>query len=328
MTVGEVLVGNWEMTACCADGPAPAEPDLVPDAASSGPVMRVPIGDLWVGESPRLGQVRLAHLRVMAELAGAWPPLLITRAGRIVDGHYRYLAARRLSLTHVDCVVFNGADSDAFVEAVRRNVTQGLALTLPERKNAAGRILADRPGWSDRRIAELCGLTHKTVGRLRQDGIRQGGEFRHLDARQGRDGKSRAVNPLAVRTRIIEAIEQEPGASLRHLARMSGSTHETVRAVRRRIQQAPLSSGRGTSDNQLRRPPVNPSRDAAFISTESGTSFAEWFGQTSITPEWVNYLDAVPLSRVYEVADEAHRRATAWAEFAATLASRVNRRSS
>ena len=323
-----MLVDNWDMTACCADGPVRLERDLVLGAASSGPVMRVPIGDVAVGESPRLGHVRLAHLRVMAELAGAWPPLLITRSGRIVDGRYRYLAACRLSHTHVDCVVFNGPDSDAFVEAVRRNVTQGLPLTLPERKKAAGRILADRPGWSDRKIAELCGLTHKTVGRLRQDGICQGGEFRHLDARQGRDGKSRAVNPLAVRTRIIEAIEQEPGASLRHLARMSGSTHETVRAVRRRMQQAPLSSGRGTSDNRLEGSPVNPSRDAAFISTEGGASFAEWFEQTSISPEWVNYLDSVPLSRVYEIADEAHRRATAWAEFAAALASRVNRRSS
>jgi hypothetical protein len=323
-----VVIDNRDMTACRADGPSCVEWDLVPDTASEGPVMRVPIGDVGLGESPRLGQVSLAHLKVMAELAGAWAPLLISRSGRIVDGHYRYLAAHRLNHTHVDCVVFRGPDSDAFVEAVRRNVTQGLPLTLPERKKAAARIVADRPGWSDRKIAELCGLTHKTVGRLRQDATCLSGEIHQLDARQGRDGKSRAVNPLAVRTRIIEAIEQEPGASLRHLARMSGSTHETVRAVRRRMQQAPPPPGRGVAGNQLKRSPVNPSGDAAFTSTEAGASFAEWFEQTSITPGWVNYLESVPLSRVYEIEDEAHRRATAWLEFAAALASRANRRSS
>jgi ParB-like chromosome segregation protein Spo0J len=288
------------------------------------PVTRLPIDDIRLGETPRLGEVDLAHLAVVVELGGSWPPLLVTKTRRIIDGHYRYLAARRLGHPDVACLVFDGDETDAFIEAVHQNITQGLPLTLRERKQAAGRILIARPGWSDRRIAELCGLAHKTVGRLRQAFGCQDGEIPHLDRRQGRDGKSRAVDPAGVRARIVRAIEQQPSASLRHLARLSGSSHETVRAVRRQSQQSDEPTLGVPSGDRCRELPVSPATDAAFLSTPAGVSFAEWFERTSIADEWIYHGQSVPLSRVYEIADEARRRAKAWTDFAASLNHRTN----
>jgi hypothetical protein len=53
-------------------------------------------------------------------------------------------------------------------------------------------------------------------------------------------------------------------------------------------------------------------------------SFAERFERTSIADEWICHMQSVPLSRVYEIADEARRRAKAWTDFAASLNHRTN----
>jgi ParB-like chromosome segregation protein Spo0J len=304
----------------------------LPEVAVLGsrPVVRVPIDQIQVGESARLGERSSAHITVVAELAGGWEPLLVTPAGRIVDGQYRYLAACRLGLTHLECVIFDGDDRSAFVEGVRRNVAHGLPLTLQERKNAATRILAFGTNWSDRKIAELCGLAHKTVGRLRQGAACPGGAIPHLDKRKGRDGKYQAPDTNQARARIVEAIESDPGASLRQVARCAGSSPETVRKVRRQLEQGsrPPATPQPTTisvPNQVVKPRVSPWRDAAFVSTDGGSSFAAWFERTSISSEWLDHVQSVPLSRVYEIADEALRRASEWKSFADALTLRANR---
>ena len=277
------------------------------------------------GNTVRLGGLDECHLGLIARLGGAWPPIVVTPTWRIVDGHYRYAAARRLGHTHVACIVFDGDDFDAFLESVRLNIMQGLPLALQERKAAARRILDIHPEWSDRRVAELCGLAHKTVGRLREDQACQGGDIHHLDTRQGRDGKVWVGNAVQVRERIVEAIHARPEASLREIARAAGTTHETVRTFRRRVQataeaaeERAIAPSKASTDKTA----VVPSRDAAFTSTDAGASFARWF-ERSGNEEWRTYVASVPLSRVYEIEDEARRRAHAWSEFAAMLSARA-----
>jgi hypothetical protein len=306
----------------CPEGARPqGRTDLAASRAPGEPVVRVPIEEVRLGETARLGEVSSAHLDLVAERAGAWGPLLVSQSGRIMDGHYRYLAARRLGHSFVECVIFKGDEREAFVEGVRRNVAHGLPLTLRERKSAASRILTFDPGWSDRMIAEVCGLAHETVGRLRESEGCPAGDIRHLGKRRGRDGKYQRVDDGETRARIVDAIKADPGASLRQVAREVGSSPETVRKLRRQIQEVPQPlalvplSGRSV---------VSPSKDAAFVSTDAGCSFATWFERTSITEGWVDHIAAVPLSRVYEIADEALKRAAAWKDFAAALTSRVN----
>jgi hypothetical protein len=296
--------------------------------AAVRPVLRLPIEKVRPGESARLGELIPAHLEAVAGVVDAWAPLVITSAGRIVDGHYRYHAARRLGLGHVRCVVFDGDEGAAFLESVRLNSRHGLPLTLRERKYAASRILALCPAWSDRRIADLCGLAHETVGRLRSLHRWQSGEHRQVDKRVGRGGRSHTVNPAAVRERIVAAIQAHPEASLRKIALIAGSNHETVRSVRHQLaararpQLSPVPTGATTGG-----PALSPLADAAFTSTDRGASFARWFELTTITNEWADQVESVPLSRIYEIADEARRRASAWTQFAVALTMRVGGRS-
>jgi hypothetical protein len=299
--------------------------EMLTSVVGSPQSVRVPVDAIQPGETLRLGRVNEGYLDAIVELRGTWEPLSVTQDLQVIDGHYRLLAARRLAYTSVECVIFIGDDCDAFVEGVRQNTCHGLPLTLPERKNAAIRILAFRDGWSDRRIAELCGLAHDTVGRLRRERACQSGGPRHLDSQRDGNRSSRHTRESDARARIAQAIKETPSASLRQLARATGSSHETVRAVRRRLQSAPERTA-DLSPGDRRIPgkrAVSPSTDVAFTSTAPGASFAEWFERTAVGTDWVDYVDSVPLSRVYEIVDDAHRRAAAWANFAAALTARV-----
>jgi hypothetical protein len=67
--------------------------------------------------------------------------------------------------------------------------------------------------------------------------------------------------------------------------------------------------------------------DRAFTDRDGGESFVGWFDSTSIAHvDLWQQIESVPLSRVYEIADEARRRAAFWTQFAVTLEGRVRRR--
>ena len=136
-------------------------------------------------------------------------------------------------------MVFEGSADDAFIEFVRLNTSHGLPLTLAERREAAHRILIRTPSHSDRWVAQVCSLSPKTVGRIRQDLAASGGEVgSELNGvtRIGRDGRVRPVDPAAIRRRIAEELERTPDASLRSIARLVGASPQTVRSVARRVR--------------------------------------------------------------------------------------------
>jgi hypothetical protein len=67
------------------------------------------------------------------------------------------------------------------------------------------------------------------------------------------------------------------------------------------------------------------SPDRALSSTPEGTFFGEWFDKTRVSDDDCDeHRLSVPLSRIYEVADEARRRAMVWTNFARRLEARVN----
>ena len=72
----------------------------------------------------------------------------------------------------------------------------------------------------------------------------------------------------------------------------------------------------------LELPPVEtrvapPSEDRAFTDRDGGQEFVEWFEATSVEnlDPW-SHVEAIPLSRVYEIADVARSRAEFWTTFA------------
>ena len=156
----------------------------------------IEISEIKAGPSIRLGPLNSSHLECIAGLNGEWPPILISKDdATVIDGNYRLAAAKMLGYQCIPCQYVEGSEETRYLEALRCNVGHGLPLTLRERKNAAARLLEWHPEWSDRKIGEMCGLAHETVGAIRLEEGRQSGESRQSDTRIGRDNKRRSTDP-------------------------------------------------------------------------------------------------------------------------------------
>ena len=297
------------------------------------------LSDLIVGRSLRSTGLDVEHVAVLAERPEEWPPIVVSRADRsVVDGQHRVAAARQLGLDRIRAIWFDGSADDAYVEFVRCNVGHGLPLSLDERRAAVRRILRTHADRSDRGIAELCGVSPKTVARVR-DELGDEGMTEMAATRVGRDGRSRPVDAAAMRQRIAEELDRFPHASLREIARRVGASPETVRSVRNRHglvgrraqdERVTTSDAEATVLALLTRTRSEPRAwqdDAALSTRDGGDQFVEWFDTTTVddADAW-RHLGVVPLSRTYEVADEARRRAAFWTSFAAQLEGQVRRR--
>jgi ParB-like chromosome segregation protein Spo0J len=310
-----------------------------------GEVEGLLISRLQLGEGVRSGGLDESHVDLLMESAETWPPIVVWGDHCVViDGFHRVEAARRLGRRSVAAVRFVGSAEDAFMESVRRNVNHGLPLSVGDRRRAARRILTRNPEWSDRRIASLCGLSDKTVGRLRRavSGIQV------IDRRVGRDGKVRPVQAGQVRDRVRQALEENPSGSLRAIAAVAGASPETVRSVRANLLARESQSPAGEMPTSSRRTDgpamslltlLQPTREEETVATNKygadwltdralsacgdGREFARWFASNDVSEEWHRFVWTVPIGRVYDVVDEARRRAAAWTSFASLLESRT-----
>lgn len=318
-----------------------------PIVGSTDPV-HVELDALEVGPSLRQGGLNDAHVQALAEVPEDWPPILIARRGRwVIDGRHRVAAAQQLHMKRIAAVLFNGDLEEAFVEFVRRNTSHGLPLSLLERQRAGLRLLESHPNWSDRRIGQICALDPKTVAKLRtssRDTDCPTSGTPQLDERRiGRDGRSRPVDRQRVRRELEDAIRTQPDASLRTIAHAVGVSPETVRTVRMQLRSLNISEGETDhqdashslgadhrsgnchfdASERSALEPVEWTRDQAFASTEERVQFAEWFDQQNVNSQCEAYVDSVPLSRVYEIADEARRRSRFWEHFADLVEARA-----
>ena len=204
------------------------------------------------------------------------------------------------------------------------------ALDKRERQQAVRRILRAHPEWADRRIGHLCRISPRAVARIRSRLMETfGGEAIGLaDVRVGRDGRVRPLDAGAKRERIAHAVAECPDASLRSIARMVGVSPETVRSVRANlVQPPPASHAFLTLDVPDRVPNVRDSHwqpDRSFTSREDSAATAAFLERTHVSnAQLYAHVGAVPLSRVYEVADEARRRAAFWSTLAQSVEARA-----
>jgi hypothetical protein len=184
------------------------------------------------------------------------------------------------------------------------------------------------PDWSDRRIAEICGVSPSTVKSVRLEDAAGGcpsDQFEHLDSRIGRDGRQRPANPAQSRQRVLAAIESHPEGSLRGLARIAGTSPETVRRIRIRLQHAPELATDGlpvplhiVSDVQGFGTRIGQGHEDPALATCSD-GFTEFLRSTAVDKDPASVAALVPLGRVYEVADEARRRAAFWSQLEEAL---------
>ncbi|MFF0623797.1 winged helix-turn-helix transcriptional regulator [Streptomyces sp. NPDC004296] len=199
-------------------------------------VESVSIDLLVAAGSPRLEGESIEHARTLAQSETDFPPIIVHRPSmRVIDGAHRLRAATYQGRAEIDVNFFEGSEEDAFVLAVESNVQHGLPLTLSDRTAAARRIVTSHPEWSDRAIAAVTGLAAKTVGAIRRRSAT--GEVLQLHSRIGRDGKTRPVSTAEGRRVASTLLMENPGASLREVAKAAGVSPGTVRDVRQRLQR-------------------------------------------------------------------------------------------
>ena len=203
---------------------------------------------LKLGMSPRFGGQDIDHAQALAFRLDDCPPILVERStSTVIDGVHRVLAARMLGRTTIVARFFEGTHEEAFLEAVRSNIAHGKPLTLAEREAAAKKVLGIHCDWSDRLVGDICGLSDKTVGRLRKTTA----DIPQLSARVGRDGRQRPTDPQPLRNQIAAALREKPGAKLEDIAASLSTSPSTVRDVRKRLQRGDDPAGRtGASERR------------------------------------------------------------------------------
>nr|WP_077061190.1 ParB/RepB/Spo0J family partition protein [Streptomyces sp. MP131-18] len=237
---------------------------------------RVSIARLRAADSPRSLPEDPRHVRLLAESEDELPPVIVHRPTMcVIDGRHRLRVADELGRSWIAVRFFDGAESEAFALSVERNTRHGLPLTLSERSVAARRILASHPEWSDGVVASITALATKTVRALRRNA---GAEVHHAAVRVGRDGRVRPVDWAAGRMRAAEVIRDDPGASLRTIAREAGISPWTARDVRERLRRGedPLPSRppspRQARDDRPTRPLLHAVPDVLPARTRRGAA--------------------------------------------------------
>lgn len=135
-----------------------------------------------------------------AILAGvAMPALIVFFDGKdhwLADGFQRREAYQQADETEVLVEVKQGSVRDAILYSVGANATHGLRRTNADKKRAVERLLSDEEWgkWSDRAIAEKCGVSHNFVGEIRRslssDDSEPTGNGFQSNERTGRDGRT------------------------------------------------------------------------------------------------------------------------------------------
>lgn len=243
----------------------------------AGQVTELAIHDLLPADSPRSKAEDSHHVKVLAEIAEPLPPILVQRSSmRVIDGMHRLRAAQLRGARTITARLVDCTPQEAFVIAVKANVSHGLPLSLADRKAAAARLLAAMPAWSDRAIASVSGLSHKTVGAIRRQ---SSGEIPQSGARLGRDGRMRALP--APRT-----------------APDNSNNTDEVAAERYQDSLTTLL------------------KDPALKLSETGRALLRLLSTRAISLEdWQGILDAVPPHCTHTVAELASHNAKTWQRF-------------
>jgi ParB-like chromosome segregation protein Spo0J len=293
----------------------------------------VRVADLSVGYSPRQVKLDEEHVVALLEVVDRLPPVIVDeRSMRVLDGVHRLEAARRAGRTELRAVFFSGSETEALVVAVQANIKHGKPLSRAERQAAAAAILRAFPERSDRWVAEVCGLSHSTVAR-----VRQAADAMDHGVRTGRDGRRRPVDPARGQAAVARALEEAPYSSVRQVADAAGVTPSTAhRAVAQlraneglsspRLQPAvPVAAGGAVATGAAVAIEAAVATEGVSVNLRSGPieerlDAGVWLARTSVTPgDLDSYLVNMPLSRVPEVVDECRRRARTWADMADAL---------
>ena len=298
----------------------------------------IEIKHLKFGMSPRIEGQDVDHARALTFVLDQTPPILVDRRSRIViDGIHRVSAARMLGRTVVRAHYFDGSSEDAFVEAVRSNIRHGKPLSLADREAAAKSVLKMCHEWSDRRIAEICGISDKTVGRIRSTTA----EIPQSISRIGKDGRHRPASTVSNRDLGSQLLGPESSTINTDIAKPVSPTVSSASGLQSDLLDLncdpPAQRNQATNGHKLGRSNSEGiddrgrsclwADDSAIGSIPGGGLLANWLDSTAIcSTDWITQVDEIPISRVPQLIADARSRSEEWSAFAAALEIRCRKR--
>jgi ParB-like chromosome segregation protein Spo0J len=309
------------------------------------PAVWVPVTSLEPGPYLRQTGTDAEHVRALVDVAdlASLPPILVQRHGmRVIDGMHRLEAAKICRAECIRARLVDCSDDEALVLAIKSNTLHGLPLSRPDRISGAKQLLTAHPDWSDRAIAEVAGLSGRSVAALRSHSA----DAQQFSRRLGRDGKRRPVANGEGRKRAAEYLSRHSDASLRQVAREAGVSLGTVHDVRERLRRGadptavrrPPPPERASGDTPSSaasagpRPPLRPAqptwpgisaklaRDPTLRYNEGGRAFLRWMTSRAMeSAEWTGFVESVPDHWLKDMSQIADVLSTEWAMFAERL---------
>ncbi|MFC6564739.1 ParB/RepB/Spo0J family partition protein [Actinoplanes utahensis] len=270
----------------------------------SSQIFSVPIDELVDADPLRANGVDPEHARLLAQVAGELPPILVNKATMsVIDGMHRLRAAQLNGVSTLAVRFFQGSDADALQLAVSANVTHGLPLSLADRRAAVRRLIRAEPRLADRAVATIAGLAPATVAAIRAD-VQDGAE---ITERIGRDGRVRPLSTAEGRRVAGEVIARQPQTPLREVARAAGISVGTARDVRSRVRAGrdPVPAGQAARSGRLVNRPARAvtgyppatavpadtgvlleglRRDPSLRYSEAGRHFLQFLGTRVVEP--------------------------------------------
>jgi hypothetical protein len=139
----------------------------------------------------------VADYRARFEDGSPFPPIDLYYDGEIywcADGVHRLTAATGLEHETIAAEIFKGGKREALEHAVKANWAHGVRRTSADKRQAVSLVLGDEiwREWSDRRVAEFCGVSDHLVAAIRgeiQVRERAPDEKPPKKTRIGKDGK-------------------------------------------------------------------------------------------------------------------------------------------
>jgi hypothetical protein len=126
------------------------------------------------GTQPRaqIDWVVVSEYAADMEEGATFPPVVVFYDGSdywLADGFHRVEAAKSLGLVEIAADIRQGTRRDAVLYSVGANTSHGLRRTNEDKRRAVLTLLNDEEwrGWSDNRIAQLCGVSQPFVSSMR-----------------------------------------------------------------------------------------------------------------------------------------------------------------
>jgi ParB-like chromosome segregation protein Spo0J len=144
-----------------------------------------PLADIF----PMIEGSDLAALVTDIDARGLIEPIVLFE-GMILDGRNRYEAAKRAKIKFTEQSfrqLSEGQDPKAYV--ISANIHRR-HLNAEQKRDLLAQLIKASPEKSDRQIADVAKVDHKTVGAVRE-GLETTGEIPQSGSRKGKDGKTR-----------------------------------------------------------------------------------------------------------------------------------------